>query len=827
MLVRCATVVLGVCLSLFGARPDAALTPVKPSPLTSLDRHGDALPPRALARLGTVRYRHGPASCVAFSPDGKSLAVGGRGLGIRLYDPDTGRVRARLGADESSYTTGSISLAFSPDGKTMAAAHGPVRLVDLASGRDLWRLESDSLHASVIAFSPDGKLIASDQSSGHNSTICIWDKEGGKKIRELSSESWHIYGVTFSPDGKCLAVAGSGAAHIWQVNTGKLMYRIPGRESSLCSLAFSPDGTELAVSWGYEANLHFLDASTGKLLRTWEIPEDSGAHATYSPDGNVLATAGGSGVIRLWDRATGAALLQLRGHDTWVGGMAFSPDGKRLAAVARGAIFLWDTTTGERLSTVAGHDRAVTALTFSRDGRELYSYGEDGKLLSWDWALGTENFLFRAPPDMVYGGTLGPDAEVLVTRGYDVVHCWGSQQGRGERELGKRLAVGNTVSPLALSPDGRLIAAPQEGTAIFVGELATGKELHILKGHSPDPAGFGEVSGLAFAPDGKTLASTSSDNTVRLWDARSGKMIRTWGTGNGNNMRLEFAPDGRTLAVAENLWGDSIRLWDVSTAKEVTPPLRHSSCTALAFSADGRYLATGGNDDRIELWETATGQHVLRLTGQHSGVHSLTFAPNGRVLASGGGDTTVLLWDLIEGTKGARSTTQRPEEAEVTTWWEALAGPASEAARSAWRLVAAPEQALPLLKKHLRAVSAPAPERLDKLVADLASDRFSARQKATLELEDLGDLAVPALRAALAKRPALEATRRMERLLARCEPGVVPTGDRLRVVRALLVLEQIGTPEAREQLRALSEGAPAARLTREARAALDRLARTR
>jgi WD40 repeat protein len=810
MVVHLASIVLGIFFPL-SASPPATDPP-------RADRFGDALPSRALARLGTLRFRHGPANTVAFSPDGRSLAVGGRGLGIRLYDADTGRVFSRLGADESSYSTGQVGLAFSPDGKSLAAAHGPLRLIDLASGRDLWRQGDETLHASVVAFSPDGKLIASNESRGLSSTIPVWDRKNGKLIRRLYPNGRFIYHLTFSPDGKYLAAACEGAAEVYEVETGKMLHRTAGKQNNIATLGFSPDGQELAVSWGYEAKVHFLDPWTAKVRRVWDIPEGKCFCPTFSADGTLLATTDNAGVIRLWDRTTGAEVRQLRGFDSWVWKVAFSPDGKRMAAAThREAVFLWDTTTGERLTTRAGHDRPVTAVTFSRDGRELFSYGEDGRLLAWDWTAGTETFRFRAPPGMAYGGSLGLHAEVLVTRGDGEVHCWDFRLSQRERPLGKRL-IHHTSSPLAVSPDGSLVAAQQAGATIFVGEPTTGKELHVLKGHSPNVNGFKVVTGLAFAPDGKTLASTAEDNTIRLWDARTGKETRTWETGNGHNMMLAFAPNGQTLALAEGGWGDSLRLWDTATATELTPAMRHRGCFSLAFSADGRLVAIGGAHD-IEVWETATGQHVMRLSGHHSGVHSLTFHPGGRALASGAGDTTVLVWDLTEGMKEAG----RLVDGEVPALWETLAGPAPAATRATWRLVTAPGQALALLKEHVRAASAPPPERLDKLITDLESDRFADRQKATRELEDLGELAEPALRVALARKPPLEASRRLERLLARCGPGAVPAGERLRSLRALMVLEQIGTPEAREMLRILARGAAAARLTREARAALDRL----
>jgi WD40 repeat protein len=787
-----------------------------------VDGFGDPLPPGALARLGTVRFRHGAATSLAFSPDGKVLAVGGRDEGIRLYDPDTGRSLARHGGDENLYVTSSVALAFSPDGKRMAAAHGPVRLIDLASGRDLWRQQSDTYHACTVALSPDGKFLVSGGFHDNGlAEIRLWDAYNGKPVRRFSTGTGHLFEFTLSPDGKYLAVGDSRTGvHVLEAATGKKRYSLSGKQNYISSWSFSPDGREFVVAWPYEARLHFRDPHTGKPLRTWDMPEENAFRPTFSPDGKLLATTGGSGVIRLWDTATGAPVRQLRGNDPWIEAMVFSPDSRRLAAITyrSGTVFVWDTTTGTRLSTVAGHDLAVTALTFARDGRRLFSHGADGRLLSWDWASGAESFLFRASPDMSGGScALGPDAAVLVTQGNGVAHCWDFRGDGGLRTLGQQL-LRYQGSPLVLSPDGSVLAASQRETDIFLGETATGAEVGVLKGHTKD------VWGLAFAPDGRTLASVSSDGTVRLWDTRTKKEIRAWRTGEGMHVRLAFAPDGKILAVVEGAHGDSIRLWDVATAQETTPPLRHGGCSALAFSADGRFLATGGYDP-LKLWETATGQLVFDRKGHHSGVQCLAFAPDDRVLASGGGDSTILVWDLTGRMDGTRLRPLRLTEAEADALWEALLGPAPVAIPAAWRLVAAPAQALPLLKQRLRPAPDPPPSRLDQLLSDLASDRFAERQAAMRDLEGYGELAVPAMRAAVAKSPPLEVSRRLEQLLAKCGPGAVPSGERLRALRALLVLEHIDSPEARALLRALAGGAAAARLTREARAALERLNR--
>jgi HEAT repeat protein len=208
--------------------------------------------------------------------------------------------------------------------------------------------------------------------------------------------------------------------------------------------------------------------------------------------------------------------------------------------------------------------------------------------------------------------------------------------------------------------------------------------------------------------------------------------------------------------------------------------------------------------------------------GHRGGFRSGAFSPNGRLFFSGSQDTTVLIWDLTGRVAAGRPENKKlsPQELEGMRA-DLAAADASRAHRALWTLTAAPGQAVPLFRAQLRPVVAADPERVARLLADLDSDAFAVRDKATRELQEMGEAALPALRKALDGRPPLERRRRAEQLLERLA-GWSP--EQLYGLRAVEVLEQVGSPEARRLLRALAEGLPEARLTREAKASLQRLA---
>jgi WD40 repeat protein len=804
--------VLGLALGLLPCNVSLLAAEEQPA---RVDLYGDPLPDGALIRLGTTRWRpNREVYSLAVSPDGKTLAAGAN-WEISLWDLATGKKLRRF-HERCCYNW---SVAFAPDGKTLFSAgqDNALHRWNPTTGGD----NPIAGHTRVIrhlALSADGKVLASGSAGG---TIRVWDVANGKELLRVERTQQHWTApLAVSPDGKLLAWCENRGVLVWQVAANKQLW---SRERAAEALAFSPDGRVLA--WGVGTAVECWDVAGEKRLSQLTGPQRAICYVAFSPDGKTLASAS-DGTVCLWDWAAGTERALLRGAGR-LSTLAFTPDGRTvIAAGQEGRIFLWETATGKALHE-AGHDTEVQDVGFFPDGQVAVTTSADRRVRFWDTATGKELHRFPLPP--------GAEPFSLSAAGRTVLAV--ARPGRSVRLLelsGATPARQRSVSgddqgvPVALSPDGGTLATTWEH-ALVLQDRATGKEIYRL------PGGGRGVRALAFSPDGKWLATGGANQIVRVRDAKTGKELAHHEfEGEPVNIpafprntraampihTLAFAPDGKTLAVGA---GNDVVLLDPATAKVLPRKAsHHSTVSFLTFSPDGRLLASAARmeDSRFHVREVATMQEVVHPGPHDHQITRLAFSPDGRTVLSGSVDTSALLWDLTgrasAGKVGAATLSAR----EAEQLWQQLGDPeAARAWAAVWSLADDPRRSVPLLRDRLRPVASVPPAELTKWIADLESEQFSTREKATADLEKAGEAAEGALRKCMAGKPPLEARRRVERLLAKLEPSP----ESLRAYRALAVLEQAGTAEARRILEALAKGAPQARFTEDARASLARL----
>jgi RNA polymerase sigma factor (sigma-70 family) len=606
-------------------------------PPARLDAHGDPLPSGAVSRLGTLRFRHrAPVNGVAYSPDGKLLATGGsHDYQVRLWEAATGRLLASVpGARAVVFTHKGQGLYYCANSEA-----GEGKLLSIPQLREE-ETPISAPHSTCLALSPDGHSLAAD----YWKDVLVRDLTTGQVRHRLTGHRKSVSCVAYSPDGKMIATAGDEEAiQLWDATTGRLLRRLEGHKArdrysvQMVTFAFSPDGRQL-LSGGYDHTARLWDVATGREVGRLGEHKGGVLCVAYTPSGKQVFTGGFEEPIRLWDVATGKEVRRFPKRSEGAFRMALAPGCQTIASshVVYRAPRFWDVAGGREILSSRGPEVEVTGIVFSRDARTLTTARHDG-ISQWEADTGRELCRWEKVPSMLSCLTSSPDGRIVAGGNIDGTIClWQADTGR---ELRRLEDPKGWVLGLAFAPDGKVLASACNDGVVRLWDLATGAQFRRLTGHTR------YARDVAFSPDGKTLASAAEDQSVRLWRIDTGEEMRRLETSHLQTQAVAISPDGLLLAAASP-GGRPIQVWELASGRELpqfAPLPSPMWIYSAVFSPDGRTLATGGEDGVVRLWEVPSGQERRRFTGHTGWVYRVRFAPDGKRLASASNDTTAVV----------------------------------------------------------------------------------------------------------------------------------------------------------------------------------------
>ena len=590
-------------------------------------------------QLAILRGHTEGVRVASFSPDGRQVITGSTDKTARLWNAETGQQSAVLEHD------GVVrSAAFSSDGRRVVTASDDktARIWDVQTGKQIAALTGHTARVRDAAFSPNGRYVLT---SSDDKTARLWDSKTGEPVHILEGHTQSVRGVAFSPDGeRAVTTSLDHSARVWSVETGKQSV-ILGHGDVVTSAAFSPDGQRI-VTASDDNTVPIWDAQMGERIVTL-----SGRTAVYSPDGRSIVTSDGD-TARIWNADNGKLAMVLRGHRSRVTGAVFGPDGRSvLTASDDKTARLWSagTETNTQMAVLVAHTGSAGRAVFSPDGRRALTASDDNSVRLWDAEAGRQIATFtRAGSGMA---AFSPDGRLVAIPDNNTVVV--RDANTGERE--DRIFQGHSaaVQSVAFSADGRRIVTASDDRTARVWDLQTGGQIAALTEHTAP------VRSAVFSPDGLRVVSTqtpqrsgnvtivtSNDSVALLWDALSGRVILRF---EGDMVQLydaTFSPDGKRIVTASG--DNTARIWDAATGKPIAVLSGHSdSVLSAAFNSRGDKIVTASADETVRVWDAEAMTTIAVLKGHSGAVWSAVFSPDGERILTASDDTTARIWRIF------------------------------------------------------------------------------------------------------------------------------------------------------------------------------------
>ncbi len=564
---------------------------------------------------------------LACSTDGKWLASGGNDGTVRIWDVESAKEVKNF--DNKKATVQAI--AFSPDGKRLASGGSDnlVTVRDLETGKELVLADHTSSVTALI-FSPDGKIMASG-SADH--TVKIWDVDKGKKLQDLKKHTDEIRVLRFSDDGSLLASGGlDKTVHVWKAATGREVTALNNHAEKVIALKFI-SGDKV------------MSADAGGTIKTWDlIPKhpplsstteaiskaDSVESASFNFDGTMLAIGNGDGTTLIADTKTGKLAKTLENYTTGFSGAAFSSDGNFLAAASSdNSVKLWDLRTGQSLSPLKGHSAQVRCVAFHPDKRHIISGSLDKTILIWDTISRKSVAKLEGHKGAIESIAVGKLEDVIVSGSADkTIGIWEIEKIPGTDEVRQKSPVRllrehtEEVVSVAISSDEQFIASGSRDGTLKIWDVRSGRVIRPI-----DPKA-GEIDAVAISPDGKLVASGGVDKLVSIWDVETGKFIKALPGHTEQIQSISFSPDGKQIASSSR--DKTVRIWDVSEGREIRALNGHVGAVYSAgFSQDSRLLTSASEDGSLIIWDARSGENLATLISSKKTADWLVVTPGG------------------------------------------------------------------------------------------------------------------------------------------------------------------------------------------------------
>jgi WD40 repeat protein/serine/threonine protein kinase len=546
--------------------------------------------------------------CVAFHTDGKHLASVGADRRVKVWDLTTEEEVFNESCDVRRKYGTAYTVAFSPrDGQQLAAGSaGTVRVWDWKSHQILHNLHAHDFHSIPVAFSGDGRLVTGVL----RDSLKLWDPKTGGLLRTFAGHRHPISSLAFNTNGERLASASyDRTVKVWDTTTGKLLHTLDLHTGNVECVAFSPDGRRLA-SGGEDKTVRIWDSTTGREVLGLRGHTGRCGCVAFSLDGR-LASASTDGTIRIWDASPlrgdeGQEILTFTQHSDEIRSVAFSPvspDGQMIASSGTdGFVKVWDAITGRESVSFIGHTVIVFGVAWHPDGKRIATAGVDGRLLTVKvWGAGNRREVFELPAGGDYHAVaFGPDGRHLVTGTMNgAVQVWDARKYELVGTLGTHKVE---IRGVVFSLDGKhLASASGDGEVKLWDATRLDKEQDArltLRARVPGPS-----VNVAFSPDGRRLATGGEDNSVKIWDVQTGRELDKPLRGhNGEVYTVAFSPDGRWIASGGE--DSAVKVWDSHTGELVRSFRGHRGLiSSVAFSPDGRRLASGSRDKTVKIWD--------------------------------------------------------------------------------------------------------------------------------------------------------------------------------------------------------------------------------